>query len=539
MQIMFREVECHYREAPGDTNLKDPLWKMPETGVFTSFLRDGLMNGAFDLVVHSWKDLPLAEESGTTVVATLPRADPRDLLLIRRDAIEEMTSEGGKLIVLSSSPRRQFNLTPFLESVVPGVTSVQFRDVRGNIQVQPMGSSPYEGLLQTRMRKLMDPTIHDESLGCRPHGLVVAKAAVDRFIRSTREEFKESRQLVQGYISDCRCMVLPLSANPTAAAQGALGIEVSTAPEKEHVRKIVRSLNDRSTFDAASKEKELLNSYGGGCHQKIGCTILPRQYGDVLFLCGRTDNGLDLLDRHIKPRIPLLEDLHLREGEDPPPLQVGGAGGLSLFDREEDPQAGVKLIEALRKGDREVGLWIAKASALPSSPTTLIESINELNVPVWVAGTTTWRHLAKRGLWCTGTADGLGEKEDPDISAIAPTLKRWIKVTHCDAGERQHVSSGEAHRKDTLGTYTLKSKYTPQTCPSDLKTATHIFWGSGSAYAEAVRLVEDLNNRVEVHGCGPGHTFDALRDAGIPEERIVIVLNFSEFVDRVYKPKTR
>lgn len=100
--------------------------------------------------------------------------------------------------MLSSSPRRQFNLTPFLESVVPGVTSVQFRDVRGNIQVQPMGSSPYEGLLQTRMKKLMDPTIHDESLGCRPHGLVVAKAAVDRFIRSTREEFKESRQLVQG-----------------------------------------------------------------------------------------------------------------------------------------------------------------------------------------------------------------------------------------------------------------------------------------------------------------------------------------------------
>lgn len=36
-------------------------------------------------------------------------------------------------------------------------------------------------------------------------------------------------------------------------------------------------------------------------------------------------------------------------------VQVGGAGGLSLFDREEDPQAGGKLIEALRKGDREVG----------------------------------------------------------------------------------------------------------------------------------------------------------------------------------------
>lgn len=45
--------------------------------------------------------------------------------------------------------------------------------------------------------------------------------------------------LVCRYISECRCMVLPLSANPTAAAQGALGIEVSTAPEKEHVRKVL------------------------------------------------------------------------------------------------------------------------------------------------------------------------------------------------------------------------------------------------------------------------------------------------------------
>lgn len=46
--------------------------------------------GSVDLVVHSWKDLPLAEEAGTTVAATLPRADPRDLIIIRKDAEAEM-----------------------------------------------------------------------------------------------------------------------------------------------------------------------------------------------------------------------------------------------------------------------------------------------------------------------------------------------------------------------------------------------------------------------------------------------------------------
>ncbi|KAF4677289.1 hypothetical protein FOL47_002528 [Perkinsus chesapeaki] len=528
------KIECHYREAPGDANLKDPLWKMPETGVFTTFLRDGLLDGSFDLVVHSWKDLPLAEEPGTTVASTLPRADPRDMIIIRKDALPEIAANGGTLIVLSSSPRRQFNLTPFLNTVVPGVSTVQFRDVRGNIQ--------------TRMRKLMDPEMHDDTLGPRPHGLVLAKAAVDRFVRSTKDEFKESRELVKGFVASCYCMVLPLSSNPTAAAQGALGIEVSTAPEKEYVRKMVKVLNDRSTFDAAWKEKEILNSTRAVKHvegrsssscfvddiDKIGCTILPRSYGTVTFLCGRTHAGLDLLDRRITPKNALLDDLRLKEG-DPAPLQVGGAGGMSLFEREVVKDAGEKLMGMLRDGGQEFGLWISKASALPSSPDKLIETINSMGIPVWVAGTTSWKQLAKKGLWCTGSADSLGVQEDPDLSALAPKLKRWVKVTHCDAAEKQHATAafGEAVRMDALGTYTLKPKYSVESCPADLKTATHIFWGSGSAFSEARRLATGLVDRVKVHGCGPGHTYEALRGAGIPEERITVCLNFSEFCDRV------
>ena len=74
------EIDYSFHESLGDKNLNDPLWKMPEKGVFTQDFREGLLRGDFDLVVHSWKDLAIEVDPETEIVATLPRADARDLL---------------------------------------------------------------------------------------------------------------------------------------------------------------------------------------------------------------------------------------------------------------------------------------------------------------------------------------------------------------------------------------------------------------------------------------------------------------------------
>lgn len=103
-----------YKEAPGDVNLKDPLWKMPEMGVFTSFLRRYLVSNEIDLVVHSWKDLPIEADPETEIVSTLPRADSRDLLLVSHEGLAE-AYRTGTLVILSSSPRRKYNLPDFLK----------------------------------------------------------------------------------------------------------------------------------------------------------------------------------------------------------------------------------------------------------------------------------------------------------------------------------------------------------------------------------------------------------------------------------------
>ena len=46
------EIKYSFHESLGDKNQKDPLWQMPEKGVFTQDFRAGLFRGDFDLVRH-------------------------------------------------------------------------------------------------------------------------------------------------------------------------------------------------------------------------------------------------------------------------------------------------------------------------------------------------------------------------------------------------------------------------------------------------------------------------------------------------------
>ena len=71
------KIDYSFHESLGDRNQNDPLWQMPEKGVFTQDFREGLLKGDFDLVVHSWKDLAIDDDLKTEIVATLPRADAR------------------------------------------------------------------------------------------------------------------------------------------------------------------------------------------------------------------------------------------------------------------------------------------------------------------------------------------------------------------------------------------------------------------------------------------------------------------------------
>ena len=189
-------IEYSFHESLGDRNQGDPLWQMPEKGVFTQDFREGLLQREFDLVVHSWKDLAIEETAETEVVATLPRADARDLLLVPKSRWSEV-EQTGVMSILTSSPRRAHNLDSFLRAALPArLSQLNFVNVRGNVP--------------TRVRKLLQLDVD---------GLIVAKAALDRLLAAPQSELAATQKDLREALSRCRWMVLPLRETSTGSSQ--------------------------------------------------------------------------------------------------------------------------------------------------------------------------------------------------------------------------------------------------------------------------------------------------------------------------------
>lgn len=458
LAVRGNEVEYDFRASLGDINLRDPLWKMPEKGVFTEDFLEDLIEGRADLVVHSWKDLPIQTREHTEIAATLARADVRDVLLFRRDRFA-LAAAARRVRILTSSPRRAYNLEPFFKSYLPfAVDAVEFRTVRGNVQ--------------TRVRKLFEEDVD---------GLIVAKAALDRLLETTEDEYGETKATLRAAIERSRWMVLPVSCNPTAAAQGALAVEIRR--DRPDLRAVLADIHCAATFACVQEERRTLAAYGGGCHQKIGVTVFEREYGKVFSLRGLTDAGETLDTFEIRPAAPFVAPRPESEAR----IWAGGVED-ALFTREPLPAEKWK-----NELESATHLWVARESALPTEAELSPRQV------VWCAGLKTWSKLARRGIWVNGSAEALGETEATRAEILCGWSEAgaipWLKLTH---------DRGEAGMR-ALATYRLIAK--PGS--PDLKNKTHFFWTSGSAFDRALALEPGI--RGAYHACGPGLTLAHLR----------------------------
>ncbi len=468
------QIEYHWRESLGDKNLNDPLWKMPEKGVFTEDFIKGLVAGEFDLVVHSWKDLPVEEHPQTQIAATLPREDVRDVLLFKKKDLNKK-----QISLMTSSPRRTYNLGRHVLDLLPnGFEKVDFEPVRGNVQ--------------TRVRKM----INSEA-----SGLIVAKAALDRLLAAEADEFLATKDFLKNSLKDLLWMVLPITLNPTAAAQGALAIEIRK--DREDLKKLLAGIHCQETFDSVIQERQMLRSWGGGCHQKIGVNVLPRDYGQIVFAQGLRDNG-DSIDlwRLEKTSSHAIDTTHFPQI----PREA------TWFDRESLP-----LSSEHQKYNAH---WISKAEALPA----------QIQIPadqlLWTSGIKTWYTLAKRGLWVNGSSESLGEREDMRLTHLDQTPRQWCKWTHFGGEDRGSLP--------LIKTYKLVPKANPPKL--DPKTQ-HFFWMSGSSFRQALQTAPWLIDKS--HWSGPGHTAEALREE-IQKQRgtgsVHIALSFEQW-QKTISPK--
>jgi hydroxymethylbilane synthase len=402
--------------------------------------------------------LPVEEHPQTLIAATLPRADQRDVLLVRADRWEQVRTSG-ELTVLTSAPRRAHNLKDVLPTALPApITQLNFAPVRGNIQ--------------TRVQKLFSGDAE---------GLLIAKAALDRLLETDAEEYAAARAELRAALARCYWMVLPLRLNPTAAAQGALALEARRADEQ--LLAALQTINCAETYAAVERERVLLRSYGGGCHQAIGVSVLRRAYGEITFVRGLDAAGQALAEARLRPTRPR-------------PPKLTRAALWPLQHEQHDWFTRVALPVAAPAS--HVPLWIARANALPAAWT----------IPptqrVWASGWETWRKLAARGVWVNGCAEGLGEHEPPRLATLHGAPLDWCKLTHA-------ASATESGMR-VLATYRLEPRPSGPDVAA-LARAEYYFWTSGSTFQHALAHVPELRDRV--HFCGPGATQQALEAAGM------------------------
>ncbi len=112
----------------GDRDRTSPLTRIGGMGVFVSAVREALLAGEVDVVVHSLKDLPTLPADGIRLAAIPVRENPADAL-VTREGVSDLAAipHGGR--VGTGSPRRAAQVLlarPDLE-VVP---------IRGNIETR-------------------------------------------------------------------------------------------------------------------------------------------------------------------------------------------------------------------------------------------------------------------------------------------------------------------------------------------------------------------------------------------------------------------
>jgi hydroxymethylbilane synthase len=204
--------------TPGDESAA-PIERLAMTGVFTSTLREALLRGAVDLVVHSCKDLPTSPVPGLQVVAFPAREDPRDALIWPGGTSLDALPHGAR--IGTGSPRR----------------AAQLRATGRPLQIVPM-----RGNVGTRLRKLADGEVD---------ALVLAMAGLSRL-----------------GLLDAVATPLDPSLLMPAPAQGVLAVECRTDDPVTAAQ--LMTLDHAPTRAAVAAERSFLAALDVGCSAPVG-----------------------------------------------------------------------------------------------------------------------------------------------------------------------------------------------------------------------------------------------------------------------------
>lgn len=234
------EVELVTITTQGDTS-PEPLASMGGAGVFVVAVREALLAGECDVVVHSLKDLPTAPHPDLVIAATPKRADARDAAVVAGGVALADLPAGSR--VGTGSPRRQAQVRrrfPELEVV----------EIRGNVD--------------TRLGRVLGDK---DGVEANLDAVILAAAGLERLGRD-----------------DVITEHLGLDGWPTAPGQGALAVETRQDARRD-LKKALQGINHASTRVAVEAERSVLRRLEAGCSAPLGAHAFID--GGMMFLGAR------------------------------------------------------------------------------------------------------------------------------------------------------------------------------------------------------------------------------------------------------------
>ncbi len=227
------EINIKTITTKGDKDRQTALWKLKDSGFFTSQVEDALLAGKADFAVHSFKDLPIHQCEGLTIAAVCERQFPEDCLLAA-DSVSSIDQLSQAAKIGTSSMRRIAQIRHLRPDLQPA-------DIRGNVT--------------TRIRKFRQGKFD---------AIILARAGIERLGLSGKISFSfDPKQFIP------------------APAQGALAVQ--TRVDNTVVSELIAAIDDEKARMITFAERRVLSAMQCGCHAPAG--VFAEIIGNDIMIC--------------------------------------------------------------------------------------------------------------------------------------------------------------------------------------------------------------------------------------------------------------
>lgn len=459
-------------ETAGDRQQSVPLHLVEGQDFFTKEIQETLNRNEADFAVHSMKDVSSLDFFSAGHYAVFDRELLQDVAVFNADIIQKL-ERGDTISIGTSSPRRSNMATAFLQKALPQfenrVLNIEAASIRGNVD--------------TRLRKL-DNKEYD--------GIILAAAGLNRLLC-----YPPAKETVAALLQNKRVMLLPLFECPPAAGQGAIVAE--TTKDNKAAIAVLKAINNLQLSDAIEQERVYAKRYGYGCSQQFGVFHADLANISFTYASGKSDSAGTFTEWDFDTA------LH--------------TAGKKLFSSTDHMKSffSYRFFDAPDIDEAAAGYFISSYKVMHDEK---IKKLVEQKM-VWASGTKTWYHLAKKGIWVEGCADGLGFDF---LSAVfkCPLVnidKRQVQLLTNQSSKKHWIKDGIK----AAGTYELEGNL-PEELKKEIGAADIVFWTSFQQY----ELCKQILKEGVQHVCPSGKTAALLREAGLNP---VIFPTIKSFID--------